>query len=103
MAFKLEMFFGQLLYIVIIPIPQSNKLKMKKAENICLAIIWQVKTIFPNTHGLPPIPHYKKRGCLNPADIKSIQCIVGRIEDCGEWGLVNCSGPLAHAVFTEVD
>jgi len=59
------MFFRQLLYIVIIPIPQSNELKMKKAENICLAVIWQVKTIFPNTHGLLLILHYKKRGCLN--------------------------------------
>ena len=97
------MFFGQLLYIVVIPIPQSNELKTKKAENICLAIIWQVKTIFPNTHGLPPILHYKKRGHLNPADIKSIQCIVGHVEDCREWGLVNRSGLLVHAVFTKAE
>ena len=37
------------------------------------------------------------------ADIKSIQCIVGRVEDHGEWGLVDCSGPLVHAVFTKMD
>jgi len=97
------MFFGQLLYIVVIPIPQSNELKTKKAENICLAVIQQVKTIFPNVHGLLPILHYKKRGRLNPADIKSIQCVVGHIEDHREWGLVNRSGLLVHAVFTEAD
>ena len=97
------MFFGQLLYIVIIPISQSNELKTKKAENICLAIIQQVKTIFPNMYGLPPIPHYKKRGCLNPADIKSIQCIVSCIEDHREWGLVDHSSLLAYAVFTKAD
>jgi len=97
------MFFGQLLYIVVIPIPQSNKLKTEKAENICLAIIRQVKTIFPNVDGLPPIPCYKETGHLDPANIKSIQCIVSHVEDRREWGLVNHSGLLAHAVFTEVE
>ena len=76
---------------------------MKKTENICLAVIRQVKTIFSNAHGLPPILHYKKRGHLNPTDIKSIQCIVSQVEDHREWGLVNCSGLLAHVVFTKVD
>ena len=97
------MFFGQLLYIVVIPIPQSNELKMEKAENICLAIIRQVKTIFPNVDGLLPILCYKETGRLDPTDIKSIQCIVSRVEDCGEWGLVDHSGLLAHAVFTEAE
>jgi len=76
---------------------------MEKAENICLAVIRQVKTIFPNADRLLPILCYKETGCLDPADIKSIQCIVGRVEDRGEWGLVGCSGPLAHAVFTEAE
>jgi len=97
------MFFGQLLYIIVIPIPQSNKLKMEKAENICLAIIQQVKTIFPNADGLPPILCYKETGRLDPTDIKSIQYVVSCVEDRGEWGLVNCSGLLAHAVFTEAE
>jgi len=85
------------------PIPQSNELKTEKAENICLAVIRQVKTIFPNADGLLPIPCYKETGRLDPADIKSIQCIVGHVEDRGEWGLVDRSGPLAHAVFTEAE
>ena len=40
---------------------------------------------------------------LDPADIKSIQCVVGRVEDRGKWGLVDRSGPLAHAVFAEAN
>ena len=35
--------------------------------------------------------------------LKSIQCVVGRVEDRGKWGLVDRSGPLAHAVFAEAD
>jgi len=32
-----------------------------------------------------------------------IQCVVGRVEDRLKWGLVDRSGPLAHAVFAEVN
>jgi len=97
------MFFGQLRYIIVIPIPQSNELKTRKPENLCLVVIQQVHAILPNAHGMPPIPVYSQTGALDPADIKSIQCVVGRVEDRGKWGLVDCSGPLAHAVFAKVD
>ena len=76
---------------------------MKKPECICLAIIQQVKAILPNAHGIPPILFYLKTGALDPADIKSIQCVVSHVKDRKKWGLVNYSGPLAHAVFTEAD
>lgn len=72
-------------------------------EIICLAVIRQVHATLPNAHGVPPIPVYSQTGALDPADIKSIQCVVGRVEDRGRWGLVDRSGPLAHAVFAEAD
>jgi hypothetical protein len=97
------MFFGQLQCIFVIPIPKSKELKMKKPQYICLAVIQQVVLDPPNAHGVPLIPFYSLTGALDPADIKSIQCIVGHIEDWKKWGLVNCSGPLAYAVFAEVD
>jgi hypothetical protein len=96
-------FFRQLLYIIVIPIPKSNKLKMKEPENLCLAVIRQVHAVLPSAHGKPLIPFYSQTGALDPADIKSIQCVVSRVEDRGKWGLVDRSGPLAHAVFTEAD
>jgi len=97
------MFFGQLRYIVVIAIPKSNILKTKEPQNVCLAVIQQVHSILSNTHGLPPIPFYSQYRPLDPADIKSIQCVVGHIEDRGRWGLVDRSGPLAHTIFAEVD
>ena len=71
-------------------------------QNVCLVVIRQVHAISPNTQG-PPIPSYSQLGPLDPADIKSIQCFVSRVEDRGIWGLVDHSGPLAHAVFAEAD
>jgi hypothetical protein len=77
----MQTFFGQLLYIVIIPILQSKELNTMKPKTICLMIIWQVHTELPNTHGILPIPFYSKTRGLDPADIKSIQYIIGYIED----------------------
>jgi len=76
---------------------------MRKPKNLCLTVIQQVHAILPNAHGIPLILVYSQTGALDPADIKSIQCVVGRVEDRGKWGLVDRSGPLAHAVFAEVD
>src|SRR5258707_13876324 len=97
------MFFRQLQSIIIIPIPKSRELKTKEPQNVCLAVIWQVDAIFPNTQRVLPIPSYSKSGALDPTDIKPIQCIVGHVEDQGKWVLIDCSGPLAHAVLAEAD
>ena len=74
---------------------------MKKAEDLCLAVIQQVHADLPNAYGILPILFYKQTGALDPADIKSIQCIVSRVKDWKKWGLIDCSGLLVHAVFTE--
>jgi len=97
------MFYGQLQYIVVIPIPKSNELQTKKPKSLCLVVIWSIDTDFPNAHGMLPIPFYLQTGALDLIDIKCIQCVVGRVEDQGRWGLVNRSGLLAHAVFTDMD
>ena len=76
---------------------------MKKPEEICLAVIRQVHATLPNAHWIPLILFYLQARGLDPADINSIQCIVGRVEDWGKWGLIDRSGLLAHAIFTEVD
>jgi len=97
------MFYRQLQYIVVIPIPESNELQTKKPKSLCLVVIRSVDTDFPNAHGTPPILFYLQTGALDLVDVKCIQCVVGCIKDWGRWGLVNHSGPLAHAVFTDMD
>jgi len=52
---------------------------------------------------MPPILFYLQTGALDLIDVKCIQCVVGHIEDRGRWGLVDRSGLLAHAVFTDMD
>jgi len=74
---------------------------MKEPETLCLTVIQQV--VVPSACMVLPVPYYLRTGSLHPVDIKSIQCVVGRVKDQERWGLIDRSGPLAHAVFTEVD
>jgi len=57
---------------------------MKKPENFCLTVVRQVHANFPNAHGIPPILFYLQTGGLDPVDINTIQCVVGRVEDQGK-------------------
>ena len=66
-------------------------------------VIQQVQTEFPNSNQMLPISYYLQTGALDPTDIKSIQCVVGCVEDQKKWGLIDCSGPLMHAVFTNTE
>jgi hypothetical protein len=50
----------------------------------------------------PTLKGYSQSRTLDP-DIKSIQCVIGGVEDRGKWLLVDRSGLVAHAVFTETD
>jgi hypothetical protein len=86
----------------VIPIPKSKELKTKEPQTVCIAVIRQVRATLPSARG-PPIPFYSQFGAMDPVDIECIQCVVGRIQDRGKWGLIDRSGPLAHAVFAEVD
>ena len=99
---KLKIFFGQLLNIVIIPIPKSRELQTTEPETLCLVVIRQVH-LLSDSHQVLSVPSYSRTGTLDPIDVKSIQCVVSRVKDGRKWVLVDCSGPLAHAVFSEVD
>jgi hypothetical protein len=71
------------------PFPKAKGLEPKEPQSVCLAVIRQVDAILPNAHGMPPILFYSQSGSLDPADIKSIQCVIGRVEDREKWGLVD--------------
>ena len=63
-----------------------------------MASLSPTHTILPNAY----CKVYSQSRTLDP-DIKSIQCVVGGVEDQGKWSLVDHSGLMAHVVFTETD
>ena len=106
-AYKLETFYGQLSHIFLLkfqdPVArQALKLSASELEEdvIILAAI-RTCTLLPNDptlNGLD-IHFYSGLGAMHLIDINSVQCLVGRVKDCGRgWALIDRSGPLARAV-----
>ncbi|KAI0371589.1 hypothetical protein BV20DRAFT_1035223 [Pilatotrama ljubarskyi] len=49
------------------------------------------------------IHYYKRLGSVDYVDVTTIQCVVGRIKDDGQFALIDRSGALARAVFVDLD
>ncbi|KAI0061239.1 hypothetical protein BV25DRAFT_1870912 [Artomyces pyxidatus] len=96
-----EDFFGQLQHIFVIPIVASPELSLDAPEVIAFAAIRQAKTKAQTAAGIPSIPFYSESGPLDVVDLQAVQCVVGRIFDRNEWAILDRSGALARAIFTE--
>ncbi|KAI0052234.1 hypothetical protein FA95DRAFT_1669516, partial [Auriscalpium vulgare] len=94
-------FFGQLRHIFVITIPAARELHTLNAEVISLAVIRQVKAKVRTDGGTPSIPMYTQIGPLDVVDLKTVQCVVGRVQDRQEWALIDRSGSLARPLFSE--
>jgi hypothetical protein len=115
-------FFGQLLRIFVVDIPESlqeAERNLNSQENgepeddrtgadssgeegspigLCpnqwiYAVMRSVKIDEVDTYG---INYYQEMGPLEVVDINTIQCVVGRIQDRKRWAIVDRSGFLAQ-------
>jgi hypothetical protein len=59
---------------------------MAEATTLMLALIQEVKASLKDG-----IYSYKEFGVEEVVDLKSVQCIVGRVKNRGEWSIVNQS------------
>ena len=53
------------------------------------------------THAKLDVQYYTKDGALEVIDITTIQCLVARVKDRGQWAIVDRSGSLARALYIE--
>jgi len=61
-------------------------LKLDKPTTVILALIWEVKATLRES-----IYYYKKFGIEEVVDMKTVQCVVGRVKDRGEWAIIDQS------------
>ncbi|KAI0822204.1 hypothetical protein BC628DRAFT_706526 [Trametes gibbosa] len=47
------------------------------------------------------IHYYTRMGSSDYVDVTTIQCVVGRIKDRGHYAIIDCSGTLSRAIFSE--
>ena len=95
-------FYGQLLRIFCFTVPASTDLKLSHSEILILAEIQPCK--ITSKHAILDIHYFRSYATPLVFDITCIQCLVGRVglgNSCGEWAIVDRSGSLAQAIYTE--
>jgi len=84
--FELRNFFGQLCRILLLEIPSAQQLNLGEPTTVILALIREVKATLREG-----IYYYKDFGVEEVVDMKTVQCVVGRVKDRGEWAIVDRS------------
>ena len=88
--FEEQNFFGQLGHILVLELPSAQKLHLAKPTMVIVAVIREVKAKLKDG-----IYYYKEFGLDEVVDLEMIQCVVGRIQDRGEWALIDRSDSVA--------
>ena len=85
--FELCDFYGQLLRLIIISVPESQNDQIQP-QTLVYALIKSVKVINPTSNG---IKYYEEFGSMEFVDLNQVKCVIGRIMDRGRWAIVDRS------------
>ncbi len=84
--FEERIFFGQLNRILLIELPPELRLALAEPTTLILALVQEVKTMLKDG-----IYSYKEFGVEEVVDLKTVECVIGRVKDRGEWAIVDRS------------
>jgi len=74
--FKEKPFFGQLKHILVLELPAAPGLGIAEPTTLILALIQEVKTSL-----MDGIYSYKEFSAEEVVDLKTVQCVVGRVKN----------------------
>ncbi|KAK2463507.1 hypothetical protein APHAL10511_004258 [Amanita phalloides] len=89
-VFECHTFYGQLLRILVVEVPADIS-QSKRRETVLLAVICDVKV--KSRDPMLNIVHYKDMGPVTVVDLKTVECVVGRVYDHGSWAIVDRHPP----------
>ena len=84
--FEEKTFFGQLNRILVLELPPAPQLDLTEPTTPILALIQEVNVTLRDG-----IYFYKKFSLEEVVDLKTVQCIVGRVKDRHEWAIIDQS------------
>jgi len=84
--FELQTFFGELNCILLLELPSAPRLNLDKPTTVILALIREVKATVRES-----IYYYKEFGTEEVVDLETVQCVIRRVKDRGEWAIVDRS------------
>jgi hypothetical protein len=93
--------YGQLQSIFVLPLPADSTLGLMHESTRILALI--TPCVLEQSSLSVGIPYYSKVGPPEVVDLQSIQAVVGRVQDRGNWFILDRSGPLANAEFVDTE
>jgi hypothetical protein len=94
--FELCDFYGQLLCLLIVNIPESQNDQVQP-QTLVYALIKSVKLIDSTADG---IKYYENFGSMEFVDLNQVKCVIGQIMDCGRWAIVDHSTSSAQPHVT---
>jgi hypothetical protein len=104
--YELRTFYGQVqnVYAIQFPVPCEDLGFMNAPFTIILAAIRNcvVEEASSQLRNLD-IQYYSTDGALHVVDVTSVQCLVGRIRDRNKWAIIDRSGSLVRALYTELE
>ena len=71
--------------------PSAQRLNLDEPTTVILALIREVKATLRED-----IYYYKDFGIEEVVDMKTVQCVVGRVKDRGEWAIVDRSNIMGN-------
>ncbi|KAI0749042.1 hypothetical protein C8Q74DRAFT_1212144, partial [Fomes fomentarius] len=90
-------FYGQLQHIYVLDCPPIPGTAHSTTTRIIFAVICTCAE--EETHPTLDIHYYSRYSTLKVLDITTIQCLVGRIHDRGQWAIIDRSGALSRAIY----
>ena len=84
--FEFRNFYGQLLRIFVIELPSVTEWGFQ-SPTLALAVIKSVKI----SDTAYDIPYYSQFGETEVVDLNTVKCVVGRVKDGDQWGIVDRS------------
>ncbi len=84
--FEEKVFFGQLKRILVLDLPPAPRLDLTKPMTLILALIQEVNVTLRDG-----IYSYTDFGAEEVVDLKTVQCVVSRAKDRGEWAIIDRS------------
>jgi hypothetical protein len=79
-------FFGQLKLVLVLELPPAPQLNLTEPTTVILALIQEAKTELKDG-----IHFYKEFGAEEVVDLKTVQCVVGRVKNGSEWAIIDRS------------
>ncbi|KZV79110.1 hypothetical protein EXIGLDRAFT_632649 [Exidia glandulosa HHB12029] len=98
--FETRAFFGQLQRIFVLPLPPLPQYAQSESQVILLAEVRQCAGVSqPKADG--PYYYNGSLGVPEVIDLACIECLIGRVEDRGQWGIVDRSNALSRVLMPE--